>query len=135
MNVQTFFVQAFVLFLAYFSPIKGFIHAVVFLWLVDWIFGVWKARKRKQRLTSYKFRKTISKITGYLACIVVTYIFEREMMWDSLYITRVIAAYIAWTELLSIYENIAVITGKEFIKDLSIVVWDNMKTKFKLPKK
>jgi hypothetical protein len=57
------------------------------------------------------------------------------MMWESLYITRVIAAYIAWTELISIYENIAVITGKEFLKDLSLIVWDNVKSRYKLPKK
>ena len=103
MNIPALFLQFSLLVLAYFSPVKSMIHAILFLWAIDWVFGVWKSLNYKRRLTSYRFRKTISKITGYIVCILVTYVFEKEFMPDWFLITKIVAAYIAWTELVSIY--------------------------------
>ena len=107
--------QGFVLLLAYFAPIKGLVHAVFFLWLLDWIFGVWRSLIARRKITSYRFRKSVTKIVNYLAAIVATWVIEKTFLDTWLPLTKFIAGYIGFTELTSIYENISDITGKKFV--------------------
>jgi phage-related holin len=110
--------QTLALALGYFLPVKPLIHAVLFLFCMDWILGVWKSRKAHRRLTSYRFRKSISKITTYVIAIMSTFVLEKTFLPEWGHITQIIAGYIAFTELTSIYENMSEITGRKLMKDL-----------------
>lgn len=124
--IQELGLQGIMLVLAYFMPIKGMVHAVIFLWAIDWILGVWKSLKAKRTLTSYRFRKSISKITTYVLAITSTYVLENTFLPEWIPICKVVAGYIAFTELVSIYENMSEITGKKIMLELLDVVKRNM---------
>lgn len=124
--IQELGLQGIMLVLAYFIPIKGMVHAVIFLWAIDWILGVWKSLKAKRTLTSYRFRKSISKITTYVLAITSTYVLENTFLPEWIPICKVVAGYIAFTELVSIYENMSEITGKKLMLELLDVVKRNM---------
>lgn len=124
--IQELGLQGIMLVLAYFMPIKGMVHAVIFLWAIDWILGVWKSLKAKRTLTSYRFRKSISKITTYVLAITSTYVLENTFLPEWIPICKVVAGYIAFTELVSIYENMSEITGKKLMLELLDVVKRNM---------
>ena len=124
--IQELGLQGMMLVLAYFMPIKGMVHAVIFLWAIDWILGVWKSLKAKRTLTSYRFRKSISKITTYVLAITSTYVLENTFLPEWIPICKVVAGYIAFTELVSIYENMSEITGKKLMLELLDVVKRNM---------
>ena len=124
--IQELGLQGIMLVLAYFMPIKGMVHAVIFLWAIDWILGVWKSLKAKRTLTSYRFRKSISKITTYVLAITSTYVLENTFLPEWIPICKVVAGYIAFTELVSIYENMSEITGKKLMLELLGVVKRNL---------
>lgn len=117
--------QALALFLGYFLPVKPLIHAVLFLFAMDWILGVWKSRKAHRRLTSYRFRKSISKVTTYIIAIMSTFVLEKTFLPEWGHITNIVAGYIAFTELTSIYENMSEISGRKLMKELLVVVRRN----------
>lgn len=124
--IQELGLQGIMLILAYFMPIKEMVYAVIFLWAIDWILGVWKSLKAKRTLTSYRFRKSISKITTYVLAITSTYVLENTFLPEWIPICKVVAGYIAFTELVSIYENMSEITGKKLMLELLDVVKRNM---------
>ena len=117
--------QAFTLVLAYFMPIKSLIHAVFFLFVMDWILGVWKSKKAHRRLTSYRFRKSIAKIATYFVAITSTFVLENTFLPQWVNMTHVVAGYIAFTELVSIYENMSAITERKLMKELLDVIKRN----------
>ena len=124
--IQELGLQGIMLILAYFMPIKEMVYAVIFLLAIDWILGVWKSLKAKRTLTSYRFRKSISKITTYVLAITSTYVLENTFLPEWIPICKVVAGYIAFTELVSIYENMSEITGKKLMLELLDVVKRNM---------
>ena len=123
--------QMLTLTIAYFTPAQELVLAVLFMWFIDWVLGVWKSLKAKRRLTSYRFRKSISKITTYIMCILSTFVMEKTFLPNWVPLTSVAAGYIAWVELVSIYENTSEITGKAFIKDLIALLKRNFDNYFK----
>ena len=123
--------QMLTLTIAYFTPAQELVLAVFFMWFIDWVLGVWKSLKAKRRLTSYRFRKSISKITTYIMCILSTFVMEKTFLPNWVPLTSVAAGYIAWVELVSIYENTSEITGKAFIKDLIALFKRNFDNYFK----
>lgn len=123
--------QAISLTLAFFLPIKPLIHAVLFLFFMDWIFGVWRSVKNRRKLTSYRFRKSVAKITTYIICIMSTWVMQNTFLPDWIPLAHLVAGYIAWTELVSIYENASDISGKSFIQDLLGLIKKNFENFFK----
>jgi len=117
------------LLLFYFAPVAPLIHAVMALWLIDWITGVWKSRLVKRRITSYRLRKTANKITGYIIAIITSHILNFSILGGSLHLPQIITAYIGITEFTSIMENLSEITGKNFLKEIVDKVWEMIKDK------
>jgi len=118
-------IKAFLLTVAYFMPIREMVHAVVFLWLVDWILGVWKSLKANRKLTSYRFRKSITKITTYVLAIMSTFVLENTFLPDWSNLSNIVAGYVAFTELVSIYENMSEITGRKLMLELLTIIRRN----------
>jgi len=123
--------QALSLTLAYFLPIRPLIYAVLFLFFMDWVLGVWRSVKNRRKLTSYRFRKSVSKITTYIICIMSTWVMQKTFLPDWVPIAHLAAGYIAWTELVSIYENASDISNKELIKNLLALLKKNFDNYFK----
>lgn len=117
--------QTLTLTLAYFLPIKPLVHAVSFLFLMDWILGVWKSKKAHRRLTSYRFRKSIAKIATYFVAITSTFVLEKTFLPQWISMTHIVAGYIAFTELVSIYENMSAITERKLMHDLLEIIKRN----------
>lgn len=129
-NAITFTMKALGLALAYFAPVAPLIHAIMALWLIDWITGVWKSRLVKRRITSYRLRKTANKITGYIVAIIAAHILNHSILMGSLHLPQIITAYIGMTEFASIMENLSEITGKNILKEVIDKIWEVVKEKF-----
>ncbi len=108
--------------LGYFIPVLPILYTVIFLFAVDWITGVWKSIKFHKKIRSYRLRQSVDKLVSYIIVVIATYCFQKRFIGEDMHLVNIVAGYISMTELISIYENLSVITGKEFLKDLIILV-------------
>ena len=99
-----------------FLPIKATIVCVMFLTMVDLMSGVAASYKRKEKITSSGFKRTVVKILVYEITVMLGFLVERYMTSDSLPVVKVLAGLIGITELKSVLENIQSITGVPLIK-------------------
>lgn len=107
--------------LIYFYPTAQFILLIGFFVTMDTITGMLAARKEGQEITSKKFREVIRKFVVYSAAILTAHVIQMQFF-PEFPATKMIGGLIAYSELMSIDENIARITGvslfKFFIKKL-----------------
>ena len=99
---------------AYLSPIQAIFFAVWFLLFVDLLTGVWKSIKNGKRLTSSGLRSTVEKVFFYSLSIVVLWVVDKTFFNSCIHLPEIIGGYVALTEVISIFENIAEITGQDF---------------------
>lgn len=111
--------------LAPIHPVMLVTGALIF---IDLGCGIWRAKKRGENIDSSGLRRTITKLFAYQVVIVTGYMIETVIMvgFLDLPITKIIASFIALTELKSILENISIITGIDF--------WTAIKDKLQPPK-
>lgn len=102
----------------YFAPIAPLIHATLALLLIDLLTGFWKSKIVKRRITSHRLQKTTHKTGGYLLAIITAQIVDASYLNSSIHLPQIVSAYIGFTELTSIYENISEITGTKFLNDI-----------------
>lgn len=118
--------------IAYFSPISSLLLSLLVLILVDWGTGVWAAYKTKIPITSFKLRRTLTKLVVYGLALITGLIFEKELVKyfgevlsnilgtefqeNSLPIVKIIALYIGATEFQSIIENLNKVYKLPFFK-------------------
>lgn len=118
--------------IAYFSPIYSLIWSVAMLIGVDWATGVWAAYKTGTPITSFKLRRTLTKVVVYGLSLFTGLIFEKEMVRffvevvssvigtnfqdSALPIVKIIALYIGATEFKSIMENLNKVYKLPFFK-------------------
>lgn len=121
--------------LAYFSDIKNLFHAVLFFMAIDWLTGVYASYKLREKgkswFTSFKMRRTIEKFVFYMLAIAVAYVFRQEFFED-LMLGKIVAGYIALTEMKSIYENISRIMGVNVFNEIWIVIKNQFNRKFNI---
>ena len=111
-----------VLLISYFAPVKEIVHVMLIFILIDFISGVWAAKKRKETLESRKFRKTLTKFLWYTIALILCYMMEKtfNLSWSNL--SGIIGGFICFIELKSIFENITHITGEPiFMKILHMI--------------
>lgn len=105
----------------YFAPTLGFLLLVGFFVAADTITGVMAALKTGEEITSKKFRAVIPKYVVYGVGVLVAHVLQRQFFPD-FPAMKIIAGLVAYSELMSIDENIHKITGvslfKFFIKKL-----------------
>jgi phage-related holin len=90
---------------------------IVSLVIIDLITGIWASRKRGEVISSRRLRKSMPKIIGYLMAILVAIILQSpHLMGDLIPLVRCVATFLAFTETLSIFENISDITGIPLLK-------------------
>ncbi len=91
------------------------IHAVMFvtgaLIFVDLATGIMAAKKRREKITSKGFSRTVAKILMYELALVTSYLVHQYMTGDLLPADKLVAGMIGMVELKSILENLNAING------------------------
>lgn len=119
-------------FLAVLSPIKPLIYVAVLAILLDTCFGIWRSIKING-YTSFRSRKlshTISKTFLYSLAIVFVFFVEKYIAADlvahfiaiDLILTKAVALFCVFTEVISINESYESVTGRNILKSLKSFV-------------
>jgi len=119
-------------FLAVISPIKPLIYVAVLAILLDTGFGIWRSIKING-YTSFRSRKlshTISKTFLYSLAIVFVFFVEKYIAADlvahfiaiDLILTKAVALFCVFTEVISINESYESVTGRNILKSLKSFV-------------
>jgi hypothetical protein len=119
-------------FLAVISPIKPLIYVAVLAILLDTCFGIWRSIKING-YTSFRSRKlshTISKTFLYSLAIVFVFFVEKYIAADlvahfiaiDLILTKAVALFCVFTEVISINESYESVTGRNILKSLKSFV-------------
>lgn len=108
---------------AYFLPLKGVYELILAIVIFDFITGLWASKINKIPCSSKRLRKSIYKLLGYLIIIWLFYKFEVEVgIQEWLCTYKLVAGFIFITEVISILENLALITNnKIFIKIIKLI--------------
>lgn len=97
-------------------PIHSLIGALGALVFADLITGMWKALKRKKKITSRGWRATIGKLAIYMVALCAAFALDTIVANEAPMTARAVALGIAITEAKSIFENFYVITGIDLLK-------------------
>ncbi len=110
-----------ILFISYFTPIAEMVHVMLIFLAFDTISGIWASLKSGEKLESHKLRKTVYKFVWYSIAVMACWMMEHtfSLSWSNL--SSLIAGFICFVELKSIFENITRITNEPiFMKILNI---------------
>lgn len=91
-------------------PIVGKMLAIGFLIGVDFITGIFAAKKRGERITSRKMGRTIVKVLLYQLAILAAFTIESFLL-PQLPFVYITIFFISTTEFFSVSENLTVILG------------------------
>jgi len=111
-----------VLLISYFAPVKDIVHVMLIFIAIDFLSGLWAARKRGEKLQSRKFRKTLTKFLWYTVALILSFMMEKtfNLSWSNL--SGIVGGFVCFIELKSIFENITHITGEPvFMKILHLI--------------
>lgn len=109
--------------------IVAFFQPIYIMWIllfmavgIDTLSGIAAARKRKERITSFRLKDTVIKLFLYVSLVAIVFGIEVVCLWN-LPLSNIVAAFILFAEAVSVAENIDVITnGKlgvaSFVKSL-----------------
>lgn len=101
----------------YFSPSFAFILLVGFFVVADTITGVAAASHRNEPITSKRMRQAVPKYIVYGIGVLVAHVIQKEFFPDFPAL-KLISGFIAYSELMSIDENIKDITGISLFKNI-----------------
>lgn len=107
--------------LALISPLYGVLTTMVLLIVVDFITGAYAALKLKAPIESKRIGHTISKFFIYNLVIISAYFLEKHIV-NEVPFLKIIAGFIAITEIKSILENYNKIYGINPFKALMNVM-------------
>ncbi|WP_299223495.1 phage holin family protein [uncultured Psychroserpens sp.] len=103
--------------LALLSPVNAVIVTMIFLIIVDFITGAYASFKNHVTIRSSRIGHTISKFFIYNLVILAAFFLEEHIV-NEVPFLKIIAGFIAITEIKSILENYNVIYGKNPFKAL-----------------
>ena len=113
------FLKALALISFYAQPTYGSMATVIILITVDFVTGVWAAKKRGEKITSWGWRRTIhTKMVPYYIALLCAHLVDltifKGTVLESLQLMKATAAFIAGAELKSVFENLGSISGLDF---------------------
>ena len=117
---------------AFFLPISGILLMIGLLIIIDTITGIKKAHKLKEKITSRKLSSIISKLALYEITVIMFFLIDKFILNDILLtffsvpfmLTKIVALVLASVEVISINENIKVISTK------NLDLWQSAKALF-----
>lgn len=98
----------------YFAPVVASMISIGIFVAVDFLTGLWVAKRNNLPITSKKMRDTVGKSLAYMVALIVAHIFELQFLAQAIPMMKIMALFIASAEIKSIYENLGVITGLDF---------------------
>jgi heme/copper-type cytochrome/quinol oxidase subunit 1 len=114
------------------APVLPMIILAILMVIIDTGFGMWRTVKLKgwDNLLSKKFSDIFGKIIIYSLAILVTYFIEMYIAKDiiaefisvELFMTKVVAGAVVYTEIKSIDEKYEQVTKKSFLRGLRKIV-------------
>ena len=114
------------------APVLPMIILAILMVIIDTGFGMWRTIKLKgwNSLLSKKFSDIFGKIIIYSLAILVTYFIEMHIAKDiiaefisvELFMTKVVAGAVVYTEIKSIDEKYEQVTKKSFLRGLRKIV-------------
>jgi hypothetical protein len=104
----------FISLIAVIAPIKPLFLVTGFLIMVDFIFGIYKARKLKEKITSRKMGNTISKLLLYNLAILSVFLLNKYIINTQLPLEKIVAGLIGLTEVKSLDESFKLLFGFSF---------------------
>ena len=110
-----------------FAPIKGLLIAVGMAIALDTIFGIFKAIKIKEEITSRRMSNIVSKFVLYEASILLLFVIDKFLLgeffklWFQIehFFTKVVSIILIFIEMTSIKEN--------FERAFNIDIWQLLK--------
>jgi len=96
--------------IAFFEPISMMMYLLIFTVAIDLISGLFKAWKTKQRISSFRLRDSVLKLFLYLAVTMIAYGVQVICLWN-IQLANIVSAFIIFAELISISENLDVISN------------------------
>lgn len=109
--MKQYLMSFFVSLVAILSPVVPILLTVGTLITIDFIIGLWRAYKMKEKITSRKMGNTISKMLLYQLMILSLFLLETFILTDILPFTKIAAGLISVVEIKSISESIEKVTG------------------------
>lgn len=103
--------------LTIFAPIQAAIITVFCLVVFDCITGVLAARKQGIPITSSRFKDSIVKMLVYQATIILAFVIEKYLV-NGIPLTNMASSYVGLVELLSLNENLEILSGKHLLAGL-----------------
>lgn len=97
---------------AFFTPIQWYIAGIGFLVFADFVTGIMKAVKVKEKITSQRMYKTVPKYIGYALGIITAHIMTILFIPAQLEAVRVVGGLFAFMEIVSIDENFKALYGR-----------------------
>lgn len=107
--------------LAYFSPLYEMFIVLMFFVVADLVTGIVASRKRGIPRSSRRLRKSAAKLVNYIMAMMLAFAAEQAFGVEWFVAHRAIGAFICAVEMLSILENMAVITEHPVF--MAIVRW------------
>ena len=114
------------------SPIVPMIVLAILMVFIDTFFGIWRTVKLKgwDNILSKKLSDIFGKIIIYSLAILMAFFIEKHITADfiaefisvDLFVTKIVAGSVVYTELKSIDEKYKEVTGKSFLKGLRKIV-------------
>ena len=104
---------------AFLAPIKPLIIIVGVCIILDTLFGILRAKKQGQKITSNKLSRLVSKMFLYQAVVILFFAIEKYILVDfilsftsvELFLTKLVTFGLISIEIISINENYEIISG------------------------
>lgn len=108
---------------AYFAPLGGVFWLIFLIILADFLTGLWASHRKKVPRSSRRFRKSLEKMFCYFGAIYLFWEFEQKIgIQDWICTYKMISGFIFLVEIISILENMAVITENHvFLKIIRFI--------------
>lgn len=119
---------------AFLLPIQPLLLTVGLFIAADTVLGIWRANKRKEKITSRKLSNVVSKMILYQGAVLLFFALEKFILGDFVsafvnipwFLTKLVAATLCLIEIKSIDESFVLIYG--------FSVWDRFKSFLKRAK-
>lgn len=112
----------FIAIIAILTPVKALLLTIGFLIAVDFIFGIWRAKKCGEKITSRKMSNTVSKMILYNLSIISVYLLNKYIIETGLPLEKIAAGLIGIVEFKSISESLETMTGIDIYSKLKSIL-------------
>jgi len=93
------------------TPVAPIIYTLTFVIICDFLFGIYRAYKAKEEITSRKMAQTLPKLFLYNVIIIALFLVDKYVMNTGIGLEKVAATLMILIEMKSVDENFKIIFG------------------------